>query len=82
MFEGIAERMEKEIKALAPASMKIKIVAPPEKILCLDWWLTAPSWLPCLPLNRCSSPSKNTMSLGQASSTENAFKRLKHTLWF
>jgi actin-related protein len=31
MFEGIAERMEKEIKLLAPASMKIKIVAPPER---------------------------------------------------
>jgi actin-related protein len=31
MFEGIAERMEKEIKALAPASMKVKIVAPPER---------------------------------------------------
>jgi len=31
LFEGIAERMEKEIKALAPASMKIKIVAPPER---------------------------------------------------
>ena len=31
MFDGIAERMEKEIVALAPASMKIKIVAPPER---------------------------------------------------
>jgi actin len=31
MFDGIAERMEKEIKALAPQSMKIKIVAPPER---------------------------------------------------
>jgi len=31
MFEGIDNRMEKEIKALAPASMKIKIVAPPER---------------------------------------------------
>jgi actin beta/gamma 1 len=31
MFEGLAERMEKEIKALAPASMRIKIVAPPER---------------------------------------------------
>ena len=31
MFEGVADRMEKEIKALAPASMKIKIVAPPER---------------------------------------------------
>jgi actin-related protein len=31
MFEGIAERMQKEITALAPASMKVKIVAPPER---------------------------------------------------
>jgi actin beta/gamma 1 len=31
MFEGVDLRMEKEIKALAPQSMKIKIVAPPER---------------------------------------------------
>jgi actin-related protein/ubiquitin len=31
MFVGIDKRMEKEIKALAPASMTIKIVAPPER---------------------------------------------------
>jgi len=31
MFEGIAERMTKEITALAPPSMKIKVVAPPER---------------------------------------------------
>jgi len=31
MFTGIAERMQKEITALAPPSMKIKIVAPPER---------------------------------------------------
>ncbi|EFC46662.1 hypothetical protein NAEGRDRAFT_44432 [Naegleria gruberi] len=31
MFEGIAERMTKELTALAPASMKIKVVAPPER---------------------------------------------------
>ncbi len=30
MFEGFADRMEKEIKALAP-DMKIKIVACPER---------------------------------------------------
>merc|ERR1711966_391569 len=30
-FDGIDKRMEKEIVALAPASMKIKIVAPPER---------------------------------------------------
>jgi len=28
MFEGMAERMNKEVKALAPASMKVNIVAP------------------------------------------------------
>jgi len=31
MFDGIAERMTKEITALAPASIKVKIVAPPER---------------------------------------------------
>lgn len=31
LFPGIAERMEKEISALAPASMKIKIIAPEER---------------------------------------------------
>jgi len=31
MFDGIADRMQKEITALAPSSMKIKIVAPPER---------------------------------------------------
>jgi actin-related protein len=31
MFEGIAERMQKEIKAQAPESMTIKIIAPPER---------------------------------------------------
>ncbi|KAJ7376453.1 hypothetical protein OS493_034730, partial [Desmophyllum pertusum] len=31
MFPGIADRMQKEIIALAPATMKIKIIAPPER---------------------------------------------------
>jgi actin beta/gamma 1 len=31
MFPGIADRMEKEISALAPSAMKIKIVAPAER---------------------------------------------------
>jgi len=31
MFPGIAERMTKELIALAPATMKIKVVAPPER---------------------------------------------------
>jgi len=31
MYTGIQERMEKEVKALAPPTMKIKVVAPPER---------------------------------------------------
>ncbi|KAK2171997.1 hypothetical protein NP493_1003g00001 [Ridgeia piscesae] len=31
MYPGVADRMQKEITALAPATMKIKIIAPPER---------------------------------------------------
>ncbi|KAJ1726012.1 actin [Coemansia biformis] len=31
MFPGIADRMQKEVTALAPSSMKVKIIAPPER---------------------------------------------------
>jgi actin len=31
VFQGIAERLQKEITQLAPAKMKIKVVAPPER---------------------------------------------------
>ncbi len=31
MFEGIAERVTKELTNLAPNSMKVKVVAPPER---------------------------------------------------
>ncbi|CAI9776736.1 unnamed protein product [Fraxinus pennsylvanica] len=31
MFTGIADRMNKEISAFAPRSMKIKVIAPPER---------------------------------------------------
>jgi actin beta/gamma 1 len=31
MFAGIADRMTKELTALAPSTMKIKIIAPPER---------------------------------------------------
>jgi actin-related protein len=31
MFNGIGERMAKELTALAPSTMKIKVVAPPER---------------------------------------------------
>merc|ERR1712196_87340 len=31
MYPGIADRMNKEISALAPPTMKVKIIAPPER---------------------------------------------------
>jgi len=31
MFTGIAERLKKDVAALAPAAVKVKIVAPPER---------------------------------------------------
>eukprot|EP00105_Crassostrea_gigas_P027328 XP_011448623.1 PREDICTED: actin-2-like [Crassostrea gigas] len=31
MYPGIADRMQKEITALTPSSMKVKIIAPPER---------------------------------------------------
>ena len=31
MFPGIADRMQKELTNLAPSTMKVKIIAPPER---------------------------------------------------
>ena len=31
MYEGISDRLSKEVTNLAPNSMKIKVVAPPER---------------------------------------------------
>ena len=31
MYEGLAERLTKEMEALAPPTMKIKVIAPPER---------------------------------------------------
>jgi actin-related protein len=31
MFPGIVERMNKELVALAPSTMKIRVIAPPER---------------------------------------------------
>ena len=31
MFPSIGDRMQKELVALAPSTMKIKIIAPPER---------------------------------------------------
>ncbi|KAG5221747.1 actin [Salix suchowensis] len=48
MFPGIADRMQKELTALSPSSMKVKIVAPlsestPSGLVVLSWPPSAPS---------------------------------------
>ena len=37
MFTGFSERLQKELSALAPATMKIKVIASPERIY--DVWI-------------------------------------------
>jgi len=31
MYPGLSDRMQKEITSLAPSSMKVRIIAPPER---------------------------------------------------
>ncbi|KAG2251981.1 hypothetical protein Bca52824_082117 [Brassica carinata] len=72
MFPGIADRMSKEITALAPSSMKIKVVAPPggntlSGLEDLSWPLSVPS-------SRCGLQRLNMMSQAHRLSTGNAFE--------
>jgi len=72
MYPGIADRMQKEITALAPSTMKIKIIAPPKGNTLsgsedLSWLLSQPS-------NRCGSPNRSTMNLVPQLFTESASK--------
>merc|ERR1712218_23013 len=86
MYPGIADRMQKEITALAPSTIKIKIIAPPRENT--PYGSEDPSWLLFPPSNRCGSPSKNTTSAAHPLSTENASKyfrpvaQLKHFFLF
>ena len=70
MFPGFADRMHKELSALTPPSMKIKIIAPPERKYSV--WIGAPSWLLSPPFRTCGSASRSTMNVDQGSFIENA----------
>merc|ERR1712146_224001 len=73
MYPGIADRMQKEITALAPSTIKIKIIAPLRGST--PSGSEAPSWLPSPPSSRCGSPSRSTTSAAPPSSTASASKR-------
>merc|ERR1712013_416194 len=70
MYPGIADRMQKEITALAPSTIKIKIIAPPERKYSV--WMEDPSLLPSPPSSRCGSPSRSMMSAAHPLSTASA----------
>merc|ERR1712126_127335 len=70
MFQGIGERMTKELTALAPSTMKIKVVAPPERKYSV--WMEGLSCLPSAHSSRCGSRRASTMNLARPSSTGSA----------
>merc|ERR1711973_890945 len=76
MYPGIADRMQKEITALAPSTIKIKIIAP------LRGSTPSGSVDPSCPLSppssRCGSPSRSTTSAAHPLSTGSASKKLLH----
>merc|ERR1711899_344238 len=72
MYPGIADRMQKEITALAPSTIKIKIIAPLRGNT--PSGSEDPSCLPFPPSNRCGSPSKNMMNAVHPLFTGNASK--------
>merc|ERR1712019_145072 len=69
MFAGIGERMTKELTALAPSTMKIKVVAPPERKYSV--WIGGRSCHPCQLFSRCGSRKVSTMNLARRSCTGN-----------
>merc|ERR1712071_427505 len=73
MYPGIADRMGKEITALAPSTIKIKIIAPPESKYSV--WIGGSILASLSTFSRCGSPSRNTMSAAHPSSTASASKQ-------
>merc|ERR1719351_62315 len=72
MYPGIADRMQKEITALAPSTMKIRSsLHQKENTLSGS---VVPSWLPSPPSKLCGSPRPNTTKPVHPSSTESASK--------
>merc|ERR1719474_1871440 len=81
MYPGIADRMQKEITALAPPPSRSRSSLPPRGST--PYGSVAPSWPPCPPSSRCGSPSRSTTSAAHPLSTESASKCfVTHQLYF
>merc|ERR1712024_434397 len=72
MYQGYPERVQKEVKALAPDSMTIKIIAPPERKYSV--WMEVQSYPHCQHSRKCGSKKKNMLKLDHPSYIENAHK--------
>jgi hypothetical protein len=87
MYPGISDRMQKEITALAPSSMKVKIIAPPERKYSVwiggsilaslstfqQMWICECFHLGVNPSDK-SQPSRSTTRAARPSSTASASK--------
>merc|ERR1711982_164934 len=83
MYPGIADRMQKEITALAPSTIKIKITAPPERKYSV--WIGGSILASLSTFQQIGSPSRNMTSAAQPSSTASASKHSRttsHILYF
>ena len=63
MLQGIGLRMTKELTALAPSTMKIKVVAPPERKYSV--WIGGSIWSSLSNASRCESRRASTMNLAR-----------------
>merc|ERR1712045_160380 len=73
MYPGIADRMQKEITALAPSTILLRSSLLPRGST--PSGSEDPSWPPCPPSSRCGSPSRSTMIPAPPSCTGSASKR-------
>merc|ERR1711910_152831 len=74
MYPGIADRMQKEITALAPSTIRSRSSLPPRGST--PSGSEAPTWPPSPPSSRCGSPSRSTTSAAPPLSTASASKHL------
>merc|ERR1712080_587060 len=72
MYQGIPERVQKEIKNLAPDSMTIKIIAPPERKYSV--WIGGSILSSLSAARKCGLRKRNTMKRDRPSCTENAHR--------
>merc|ERR550525_401150 len=73
MYPGIADRMQKEITALAPSTIKIKIIAPPERKYSV--WIGGSILASLSTFQQMWIPSRSTMSPAPPSCTGSVSKK-------